>query len=308
MARFPERYAEAVRRLPTIGETHWLKGALALNRFGERYPHWTDDRLMEVLQRTGWHTAPQVTGLFHGQVSAPEFAVTVRRAKALIARGLFPVAYHVARQWYDQEGLEAIVLAYKERAIHEGTYLGHGWTVWCSFYEIAPLLQSEEARLFALERFVEFAAKAFFGYPTSNPNWQPPTQPDPGEQDASAILDLALERPGFFGHHLLTIGYMHRHRALLSDLEWRVGLAQVKAMAQQVYIDPEDNVCVPAGEVPAGDVTEQDLEEAILGLLLRGPRDVHAATLADIMHDLWAVANERQRRHLIHYLKSFVRE
>lgn len=306
MARFPALYAEAARRLPTIGETHWFKAALSLNRFGERYAHWTDETLLEALNRTNWNTTPQVTSLLHAQVSAPGFTATVRRAQALIARGLFPVNYLVARQWYDQEGLEAMVMAYKERAVHEGSYLGHGWTVWCSFYEIVPKLESEEARLFALERFVDFAAKEFPGYPSSDSRWQPPVHPDPGEQDLSRILDLCLEYPGFFGHHLLTVGYLLRHRAILSDVEWRVGLAQVKAMAEQLYKDEEDNVYVPAAGVPERPVTESDLEQAILGLILRGPRNEHSLTLADIMHDLWPVANERQRRHLIHYLSTFV--
>lgn len=308
MARFPALYHEAARRLPTIGETHWFKAALALNRFGDRYPHWTDETLLEALQRTAWSTTPQVAGLLHPQVTAPGFTVTNRRAKGLIARGLFPLTYLVARHWYDQEGLEAIILSYKERAVHEGSYLGHGWTVWCSFYEILPHLTTEEARLFTLERFIDFAAKTFPGYPTHDPTWKPPVQADPGEQDPSHVLDLCLERPGFFGHHVLTIGYLHRHRALLSDLEWRVGLAQVKTMAMQEYIDPEDNVLVPAADVPARPVTEQDLEEAILELILRGPRNEHSLTLADIMHDLWAVANQRQRNHLVHYLTTFVTE
>lgn len=303
--RFPALIAEAARRLPTIGETHWLKAALALNRFGDRYPHWTDEMLLTALARTAWSTTPQATALLEPQVDATAFEISTRRARVLISRSLFPLAYVAGRRWYDQAGLTDLIFDYKSRAIHEGSYLGHGWTVWCSFYQAAPLLTEEADRLFALERFVEFAAKKFPGYPTSNSQWQPPLQADPGEQDLAAVLDACLERPGFFGHHLLTLGYLLRHRDLLTELEWRVGLAQVRAMTEMIYHDEEDDVQVPASEVPAQPVGDADLEEAILGLILKGPRNEHSLTLADIAYDVWQFAGERQRRHLIHYLKGF---
>lgn len=244
--------------------------------------------------------------LIHPHVSGGGGKITPRRVQAHIGRSLFPVLYLSARSWYDEVGLEAVVQAYQQRAVHEGTYLGHGWTVWCSFLEMAPLLQTEEARLFALERFVEFAARSFPGYPPSDPSWAPPVKPDPGPLDPSAVLDLCLERPGFFGHHLLTLGYLHRHRQRLSEADWRVGLAEVKSMAETVYADPEDNVTVPATAVPAAAVSEADLECALLDLMLKGPANAHSITLADISYELWRQADERQRRHLLHYLRTFV--
>lgn len=306
--RFPTLIGEAARRLPTIGQTHWFKAALAMNRFGDRYPHWSDETLLKALARTAWTTTPQVSGLLHPMVTGPAFEVNARRTRAIIARSLFPLSYLIGRRWYDQVGLAEMVLEFKSRAIHEGSYLGHGWTVWCSFLEVAPLLAEETDRLFTLERFVEFVAKEFPGYPSFNSQWQPPLQADPGDQDPSAVLDACLERPGFFGHHLLTLGYLHRHKSLLSDLEWRVGLAQAQRMTELDYADEEDNVIVPASAVPEAPVGDADLEAAMLGLILKGPRNEHSLTLADIAYDLWQVAGERQRRHLIHYLKSFVVE
>lgn len=306
MARMPHLYPRAVQLLPTIGETHWMKAALAINRFADRYPHWDDRLLSQAVEHAGWSSAPYVQTLFHLGVVGQGIKISRRRAQGLIARGLFPLAYLAGREWYDQEGLRPVILSLKERAIHEGTYLGHGWTVWCSFLEVEPELVDEQARLFCLERFVEFAAKDFPGYPASDPNWQPVRRSDPGEVDHSAVMDACLERPGFFGHHLLTLGYLHRHRAILSDVEWRIGLATVGNMAATTYLDPEDNVCIPAAGVPAASVTADDLERAILDLILKGPADPHSLTLTDIAYDLWQIANDRQQRHLLHYLRTFV--
>lgn len=304
--RYPELLAGSVRRLPDIGQTHWLKVALSVNRLAERYPDWDEVKLREALAHAGWATAPQTGVLLHSFVQAGADTVAAGRAQRHIGRGLFPVAYRSARSWYDQAGLEAVVGAYRRRAIHEATYLGHGWTVWCSFFELAPRLENEEDRLFALERFVEFAAKCFPGFPSDDPSWAPQVLPDPGPIDPAAVLDTCLERPGFFGHNLLTLGYLHRHRESLSESEWRVGLATAREMALAEYIDPEDNVHVPPGAVPETAVGEADLEAAILSLILCGPANPHSITLADISYELWQVADGRQRRHLIHYLHSFI--
>lgn len=306
MLHMPSLYERAVQLLPTIGETHWLKASLAVGRFALRYPEWGSSILPRALEHAGWSTAPAVNSLLHTAVDPKGFAVAPRRAQALIARSLFPIAYTAANAWYQQEGLAPVILAYKERAIHEGTYLGHGWTVWCSFYEILPYLPSDEARQYALERFVEFAAKCFPGYPSSDPQWVPPQQADPGPVDPVALLDRVLERPGFLGHHLLTFGYLHRHRELLSEPEWRVGLHQVWTMTDTAYVDPEDNVLCPAADVPDTPVDDGDLEQAVRKLILEGPDNAHSLTVADIACEVWSVASGRQRRHLIHYLGSLI--
>jgi hypothetical protein len=303
--RFPELLAESVRRLPERGQTHWLKTALSVNRLAERYPHWEQARFQQALERAGWDTAPQIRVLIHPSVQVAAAEVSVRQAQTHIGRQIFPLAYRSARSWYDQAGLAAVVNAYRGRAVHEGTYLGHGWTVWCSFFELVPHLHGEEERRFALERFVEFVAQGFPGFPSHDPNWAPPVRPDPGPIDLSGVLDACLERPGFFGHNLLTLGYFCRHREQLEEPDWRVGLATARAMALAEYIDPEDNVHMPPSAVPGMPVAEADLEAAILRLVLEGPANPHSITLADISYDLWQVADSRQRRHLLHDLRQF---
>lgn len=308
MRKYEHLYGQAVHLLPTIGETHWLKVALSINRFADRYPNWNPDILDRSLERTGWHTAPCVSQLLHRSVDARDWSVTPRRSQVVIARGLFPLAYTAAHAWFAQEGLNGVVLAYQPRAIHEGTYLGHGLTVWCSFAELLDQPLTEDAQRFALERFVEFASKSFPGYPTSDPAWQPPRQPDVAEIDPYGLLDACLQKPGFFGHHLLTLGYLLRHRHRLTPPDWRAGLHLIRQMTETVYQDAEDNVQIPPDAVPADATTApEDLERALLALLLAGPENPHSITLADIVYDLWTVADQRQQRHLLHLLGYFTK-
>lgn len=298
-----ETLRESVRKLANIGESHFLKGALALKRFYERFG-WDEKMLSGLRARSKWQEYPIVQGHFFPLVDKQAIQPTPQMAKRMIGRGMFPQAYFTSYEWYKQEGLEAIIVSFRDRAIHEMSYLGHSWSVWCCFFEIIQEDLTEEDRLYTLERFVEFAAKTFPGYPTSDSKWVPPVQEDPGPLNFSVVLDRVLEKPGFYGHHLLTLGYLHRHQALLPDREWNVGLHEVKKMTEEVYKDEEDNVFIPRDHVTLKPVSEEDLAESIQQLLHHGPKDLHALTVADISYDIWQVANEQQRCHLLYFLGS----
>ncbi|WP_134703460.1 hypothetical protein [Ammoniphilus sp. YIM 78166] len=298
-----ETLRESVRKLANIGESHFLKGALSLKRFHERFG-WNEEMLSVLKARSKWQEYPLVQGQFSPLVNKQAIQPTPQMAKRMIGRGMFPQAYFTSFAWYQQEGLEAIIMSFRDRAIHEMSYLGHSWSVWCSFFEIIQGDLTEEDRLYTLERFVEFAAKTFPGYPTSDSKWVPPVQEDPGPLHFSEVLDQVLEKPGFYGHHLLTLGYLYRHQSLLEEREWNVGLHEVKRMTEKVYIDNEDNVWVPRDQVQITVVTEEDLLESIQQLLQNGPKDLHALTVADISYDIWQVADDRQRNHLLAFLQS----
>jgi hypothetical protein len=302
---FGDLLDEAVKTLPVIGETHWIKFYLASKRFAARYPHWHADDFEVLVERTQFQQQPKVTSLFAPSVTKRDPRYSPIGAPRLISRGLFPLVYLAARDWHEDQGFEEMVLAFKGRAIHEGTYLGHGWSVWCSFYEALDDLEDSLDKLFAVERFAEFASFAFRGYPSSDSSWSPPMQSDPGDIEFSVVFDAALHRPGFFGHNILTLGYLLRHQDILSDLEWRVGLSTVLNMTETVYKDDEDNVVMEYTATTQDGLAELDLETAVRHLLFEGPKDVHSVTLADICCDLWVAANEEQQSKLLQYLQSF---
>lgn len=303
--KLDELRAESVRTLPVIGETHWLKFYLAIKRFVVRYPHWNDKEFDVLVERTKFKHYPKVNSVLSESLQREEPRFSVERAPRLISRGLFPIGYLAAHDWYEYRGFADMILSLKERAIHEGTYLGHGWSVWCSFYEVLDHLDNRQDTLFAIERFAEFMSYAFRGYPSSDSRWTPPKQDDPGEIDFSMVFDATLHRPSFFGHNLLTLGYLLRHKDILSDLEWRVGLSTVVKMTETIYKSEEDNVVIDYPPSEQGPFTDGDLESAIRHLLFKGPKDVHSVTLADICYDLWRVADEKQQWKLLYYLKSF---
>jgi hypothetical protein len=168
-----------------------------------RYPHWDDKDFDVIVERTNFKHYPKANRLLAESVHKGEPQFSAERARRLISRGLFPIVYVAAHDWYEHVGLANMVLALKERAIHEGTYLGHGWSVWCSFFELLDHLDSRQDTLFAVERFAEFVSYAFRGHPSSDARWSPPKQDDPGAVNLSTVLDKALQRPSFFRTQLI---------------------------------------------------------------------------------------------------------
>lgn len=154
-----------------------------------------------------------------------------------------------------------------------------------------------------MERFVEFVAREFPGYPSSDPSWVPPRFTIQSDVELQDVFQKCLEYPGFFGHHLLTLGYAIRHRDLLSEEEFIILLNQVQLMATSAYIDPEDNIHFPVECVQEVEPIELNLEKVLLHLILHGPTNVHSITLADISYDLWLAATNQQRIHLISFLR-----
>ncbi|GEM_PF-6907735 len=301
---FPTLFHRAVRIVPMFRETHALKGVLALRHLKTRFPHWKESDLASLKDWPGFLGDPHTNALFHSGISPLE-SVPPEKARHRMETGLFPLAYTAAASWERSEGLETMVMAYRERAVRGIEDLGHSWSIWCSFVEALPDLRDAETRQFAAERFAEFVGQQFRKDPANRPLSPAPSPPEvPGAVDPAGLLDLCLERPGFLGHHLLALGTLHRFRHLLDAPLWNLGLSRIRAMASLRWNRPAFDVRLPEEPIPRTSPEEHDLEVSVRDFLLRGTREVHVLTVADIACALWDVAEERQRHRLLRYLGS----
>ena len=141
---------QALRVVPTHRETHGIKGTFAVMRLSQTYPHWSEDVLrgaLELVQNVS--NAAKVEGLAFRNLQIPDNKERLPKARwrGLIARGVFPAAYQAAVDWHRLEGIDEIIVSYKDQMLNTITDLGHAFTVWCSFNEVIPYLKTEDRKL-----------------------------------------------------------------------------------------------------------------------------------------------------------------
>jgi hypothetical protein len=274
----------AVSHLSTLSAPHAPKAVLSVLRLAARFPNLPAEHWREAWRLAGLETGPRAVGLFAETVGLPETAspATAECAAELAAQGLLPLAYPAFQAWVAEAGFEAVVVHYRGRAAREPGYLGHGFTVWCSFLELAVLLERNQAFIpWATERFCEFVVRAFPAAPVDAfPLPAPPSTPP--EITREELMSAALSRPGYFGHALLSLAALLRHGERLIREEWRAqAWAQLGATAR-LYPDAEDHERLPVGaRAPA------NMEEMVVALSLGERSDVHNLTLADALCTLW---------------------
>lgn len=275
----------AVCALSLHSTTHAPKAVLAILRLAARFPKLPAEHWREAWRLAGLDDLPRAQGLFSETVALPANGelTTARRAVMFAARGQLPLAWPAFHAWVAAQGFEGVVLHYRSRAAIEPGYLGHGFSVWCSFLETAALVERHpELVPWATERFCEFVSGAFPGHPYDDPQWHPPESGHPPEITREELMNAALSRPGFFGHALLSLAALVRHGERLTREEWRAqAWAQVQATTRR-YKDPEDHERLPvAARGP------EKLEEMVVALSLGERNDVHSLTLADALCTLW---------------------
>ncbi|MEW5851051.1 MAG: hypothetical protein AB2A00_19850 [Myxococcota bacterium] len=296
---FPAAIHEALQRVAFFSESHALKGVLAAQRLRERHPQLRRDFFDDAMGWLGTLASPRVAGLLHRQVHC-EQDLSERRERALVSAGVFPMSYLAATRWARRTGLEEMVGYYRRPAVARVGYLGHAFTIWCAFLEALPHIHGEEDTLLFAERFAELVASQLVSNDVVELDGKEPL--DGPEIDEGVVLDACLRRPGFYAHALITLAYLHRHRALLSDGEWRYALARVRGMTATTHGEAAMDLAVPAppSRAPYDETSALDV---VVTFLRRGPREVHTLTVADAVPDLWRVAAPAQRAHLLEVLR-----
>ncbi len=300
--------AAAVRTVADLGESHGIKAALGLRRLAARFPEWDEPRLAELWRRSQFELHPRVRGLMADTLDTLPRTYSQRRREQVIGRGVFPLAYRLAHDWAAEVGIAAIFAYYRGRAIHEGGYLGHAFSIWMSFVEAEPLLQAPLERALLLERFVELVATTFRGFPTSDSTWVPPERRAVRGIDWDFAFQCALRRPGFYGHHLITLAVARRAKSQLAADEWNVLLDAIFEMTMGPYADSEDNLHVPSSLLPDAPPATPDWPHFLYRFALRLPPNLHVVTLTDALATLWDAADDQQRRGLVAAMQALTPE
>jgi hypothetical protein len=300
---------EALGRVATIGECHWTKAWFAAGRLVRRLPA-LRGAVLEAVRNSDWESAPQCTGpVVDGMLRPERFAAG--RGLRLIARGLFPAAYVAAHDWVGEartpaEGFARLVDTLKARAVNESGHLGHGFSIWAGYADLAEsgLLHDAPRRTrMATERFAEFVAQALPGYPVGENDWAVAPFGEAAPRRLSQVLDRVLEGPGFFGHNLILLSHALRYRPKLSDDHWHRLLAQAEAAVKDALSENTGGRPETAGH--SEDLDSADLEAALVRHLRRKPGNVHRVTLCDATLTLVEVANLRQQGGLVELLDAY---
>jgi len=302
--KFADALAQSLLRTALFAETHSIKGVLAADRLAKRCQGLPASFFGDSVALFQVLSSPRVSGPLRGHIVWDE-PLDDGRIEGTIGRAVFPLAYEAASLWVERRGLSDLVMRYRRRAVARISHLGHAWTIWCSFCEVLTHLPSRADQLLCAERFVELVAAQL--------SHNDPSRPGPDEEvldgppaNGVATLDAALHQPGFFGHTLTTLGYLYRHRDKLDEAEWRWAIARVDSMAAHAGGADGAAIATPAPDASAS-ASDADVEAAAVRLVLEGPREVHAITLADSAFDLAAVATPRQKAHLVAVLGAVTR-
>lgn len=279
----------ALHAVADIGQPHRIKAALALAYLGERFPGWSQAQGEQLLAHSEFHHTPTASGLLASTVSSP-MRYGPRAAERLIARGLLPLAYRAANDWVATHGLAAVVGHYAGRAFNEPGYLAHGLSIWLSFAVAVERVDASQ-HPWLLERFVEFAAQAYPGYPVWDSHWQPPTRPAGRRLTFAEVFAVVSRQPGFYGHHLIALAWVQRCAPRLADgqLQQAYGAVMEAAQADKMLTLQQDDV------VCSETVWPDFLHAYLLGLRA----NIHAATLGDALAVLWDTLGAADRSRLL---------
>ena len=280
-----------VRIVAGIHHSHGVKAAMSLLRLRGLFPNWTDDFVLQALQHSGWFEEPVV----EGALFAPSLSMTPQRAQVLLARAVVPACYGATRVWVDASGLNAVVSNYFEQACADPGYLGHRLSILLALQEAWPLYRDGSDRLLFLDRLAEFILACRFVPQYDQVSVESATR--------DAALSAALARPGFFGHHVISLAGTLRNRDVLSAAQFGKAMAWVVRASNTTYPDEEDNVSITSIE-PAH-VHSLSLESALRTLLTTGPPNIHLLTLADSIAWLWNDSTDDVHAYLLALTQKF---
>jgi hypothetical protein len=245
-------------------------------------------------------TAPEITRLVSEGIQLPKPLKEGRR-RYFIEEAVFPMAYYAGTEWVRDFGFRHLIDSFRDKALARTGYLGHSWTIWCSFHEIEPYLRTERQRLCAAERFVEFCASQL-----SDPDWTPAYTIDSELKTLSVSESEAIHsilcKPGFYGHRVITLAYLFKYRETLSEAQWSHCLERMYDASNVPTGSMAHDIQVPTLETPRG-VSVATFHRAVVRFLKEAAREVHTLTLADAIVELHGHVEDQG--HLLSILERY---
>jgi hypothetical protein len=292
---------EILKRTAFFAESHSVKGLLAIDHLSkiegidlkttENFILWNQVLL-----------TPKVNGIISDAIQWDASTLSDEKLRALLTGAVFPMSYSAAVEWERRHGFKNLVESFKDLALERVGYLGHSFTIWCSFYEIEPFLKSQEDKALASERFAEFCASQL-----SDPDWTPAYKINHDlinlTVNEDQAFDSILKNPGFYGHGAITLNYLLKYKAAISTEQWQHGLERIYQESHIEINNPVQNA--ESEEDFAGQFTDQMMKQEIVSYLKTSSEEVHSLTLADSVLELSTQLPEHYRPLLLRVLKVF---
>ena len=281
----PELLKSGAQIVANIHHSHGVKATVSIVKLSQRYPHWTPAFWLDALEHAGWNNELRITD----RAVAPIGEFSPKRAKILIARGVLPLSYSAVRSWVNAQGGDVVASTYLDVACADPEYLGHRLSILLAFIESWPYFAASNQHDAWADRLCEYLVACQFK----------DQSPEPVTEifDRDECLSIVLARPGFFGHHAITLMWALRLENRLSPAQLnRVFSWSIRA-AKSTYADDEDNVKL--NPVVGQNPTKAVLEIALRDLLLKGRSNIHLLTLADTIAQLWDIASPAQQQQLL---------
>jgi len=296
--------SKALRRTAFFAETHSPKAVLSAARLADRLPNLPESFFLDVLKWNHVFVAPEVRNLLSNEVIHDPKGLSDERMRQSVTGAVFPLAYLCAVEWVRRHGIRNLIDHYRQTALSRVSYLGHSWTIWCSFLETCEWISDEEDMFFCAERFAELVASEL-ALPDGLAGFTlVPTLPVAVTFDADAVFLDICRRPGFFGHSLITLSYLYQYRNLVADANWQEALLRLQAESNDVTRRHDVIVDVSSDVHPLEEDTSL-LSDRLTDYLLTGPQEAHTLTLSDAILRLSAFCSTHQRAVLVKVVEAF---
>jgi hypothetical protein len=297
--------SKTLRRTAFFSETHSIKGVLAADRLAKRLPNLSETFFLDCMEWNQIIKAPEVKTLISDHMIFDATILSDARLRATLTGSVFPIAYPAALELLRRNGLKELIASFRDEAIARTTYLGHSWSIWCSFLEAAELIVEDEDKKYCAERFAEFVSAELATPDGLKVYTRTPKPVSLVHFDADAIFEDVCRTPGFYGHSLITLSYLYQYRNTVDDTAWKEALMRMQLVANDPTTSHEVVVDIGAKQEPLEEGSDL-LSDRLSEYLLNGPKEVHTLTLSDAILRLGDVCTGSQRSVLVNVVEAFV--
>ena len=294
---------DVLTRIAAIHQQHALKCYLAIESLKAQFD-WSEN---------DWQKIHKLIELeepsFDLAILKPDsmpFEPISRRRHWVLAHAIYPYAYFIMQNWFNQSDANEIFSYYFEQCTEQNEYLSHNVSVLIAFKQAWQLINTESQKLRFIERFCEFVTATFYGnnhqsYPVAD-NYHKPVN-----INAQTVLKNALQQPGFWGHNLIALASILRVEGQIPVVTFQQLLINLD---EQCHWQFEDNADKPEiSYYEPNSETEHTLESACFKLLTGFESNLHQITLAESICYLfnrdWV--SEKQQSQLITVIEHFTK-
>ncbi|ACA86139.1 hypothetical protein [Shewanella woodyi] len=224
------------------------------------------------------------------------FEPVARRRDWVLSHGLYPYSYFSMAQWFHESGFNEIFNYYLDLCIKHSQYLNHNLSILLAFKEGFEQITTNSQKFRFIERFTEFVTATFYQkdpltYPLANDFI---LKSDLSLQEG---LDAALTQPGFWGHNLIALSWLIKHKDNLTNSQFNQLLLNVYEQCHWTFSDVEDSPVI--NTLYQGELNTAVLHKNCRALLFNSSNNLHQITLAaSVMHlygQNWIKAQDKRR-------------